>query len=218
MPALHLRWLIPSSADWCIIYLMRVVLGLLVAGCGASVTGEPANALQQDGRRADARRVDSAIADAQAADGPRVDAPPNPPDARPPCVEGTTRVTGPDGTCYWFVAQEVYQPQARAACQADGGDLAIIKDAAENELIGSLIDFDEAWIGATDAATEGTWLWIDGTPLAFTDWDPGQPNNFDGVEDCAVLSSDDDVSWGDRSCVAIPEKPDQIAYKYVCER
>ncbi|CAG0903836.1 unnamed protein product, partial [Cyprideis torosa] len=32
------------------------------------------------------------------------------------------------------------------------------------------------WVGGSDAATEGTWTWIDGSPFDFEDWYPNDPN------------------------------------------
>jgi hypothetical protein len=39
-------------------------------------------------------------------------------------------------------------------------------------------------IGGTDQKTEGHWEWADGTSFKFTDWGPGQPDNFINAEDC----------------------------------
>jgi gliding motility-associated-like protein len=33
------------------------------------------------------------------------------------------------------------------------------------------------WLGLSDAQQEGTFVWLDGTSLAFTNWNPGEPNN-----------------------------------------
>jgi gliding motility-associated-like protein len=33
------------------------------------------------------------------------------------------------------------------------------------------------WLGLTDAQQEGTFIWLDGTPLTYTNWSPGEPNN-----------------------------------------
>eukprot|EP00900_Chrysochromulina_parva_P017820 jgi/Chrpa1/26039/Chrysochromulina_OHIO_Genome00026258-RA len=30
------------------------------------------------------------------------------------------------------------------------------------------------WFGATDAASEGTWVWVDGTPFDYSNWNPGR--------------------------------------------
>jgi hypothetical protein len=34
-----------------------------------------------------------------------------------------------------------------------------------------------AWIGLTDTATEGTFLWVTGEPFQFSSWNGGEPNN-----------------------------------------
>ena len=48
------------------------------------------------------------------------------------------------------------------------------------------------WIGYNDNTTEGSWIWPDGTPTGFNNWNPGEPNNStcfpsnDG-EDAAIM-------------------------------
>ena len=38
------------------------------------------------------------------------------------------------------------------------------------------------WLGATDEKTEGVWEWVDGTPIVFSAWLSGEPNNNGGPE------------------------------------
>jgi lectin-like protein/PEP-CTERM motif-containing protein len=38
------------------------------------------------------------------------------------------------------------------------------------------------WIGLTDQAQEGHFVWTSGEPLTYTNWIPGQPDNFGGGE------------------------------------
>ncbi|KAK1163346.1 asialoglycoprotein receptor 1-like isoform X2 [Acipenser oxyrinchus oxyrinchus] len=70
------------------------------------------------------------------------------------------------------------------------------------------------WIGLTDAVTEGTWLWVDGTPLIGNDqakfWatrtNGKEPDDYKGDdpsgEDCAQLQpkSNSQKTWFDTSC------------------
>jgi hypothetical protein len=55
-------------------------------------------------------------------------------------------------------------------------------------------------------ATEGTFLWEDGTAFAdtpgATKWAPGEPNDIDSLEDCVQLYEvDGEWYWNDDQCV-----------------
>ena len=82
-------------------------------------------------------------------------------------------------------------PAARDDCRSRGGDLASIHNAAENaeafalHVERSLPSEQSTWLGLTDAADEGHWVWSDGTPLDYEAWNDGEPNNHGGDEDCA---------------------------------
>jgi len=43
------------------------------------------------------------------------------------------------------------------------------------------------WIGFTDQASEGTWEWISGEAVTYTNWASGEPNDANG-EDYAVMN------------------------------
>ncbi len=72
-------------------------------------------------------------------------------------------------------------------CEDEGAHLAIIDDADENRLVrpegpGS------SWIGLTDEGMEGTFEWVDGSPLTYTSWRDAEPNNRDGNEHYVELN------------------------------
>jgi len=58
-----------------------------------------------------------------------------------------------------------------------------------------------AWIGFTDEAEEGKWVWVTGEPVTFTNWYRGEPNNFGKIEHYAVITSPDGPHgpWADLS-------------------
>jgi hypothetical protein len=150
-------------------------------------------------------------------------------DRRPDAQVWQTRqaLTSPDSNCthrvfgggeYWFCNNDRSWASARSRCQAQGMDLVRIDSAAENDFVRSNIDGDW-WIGASDQATEGAWVWAiggsqfwsgkaNGTSVGglFSRWDGGQPNDLGG-EDCAQMRSDGD--WSDDAC--------SDGEEYVCE-
>lgn len=103
-----------------------------------------------------------------------------------------------------IAAEGITWESARAAAQALGAgwDLATIGSGAENTFVETLFDAGLAdrshfWIGATDAAAEGTWVWIDGTPFVFTDWSAGEPNNSGNEDFLAYDLRSGSWAWND---------------------
>lgn len=67
-----------------------------------------------------------------------------------------------------------------------GGNLVTINNQAENDWVFS--SFSDGgtlnlWIGLTDVATEGSFLWISGEISSYTNWAPPEPNDHLGAED-----------------------------------
>jgi outer membrane protein OmpA-like peptidoglycan-associated protein len=110
------------------------------------------------------------------------------------------------------------------------GYLAEINSQAENSFIGTETSATNIWIGASDRAVEGTWIWDGATSTynkpagsggsaqgaggAFSSWASGEPNDHvsGGVdrEDCAVTNWSGAVGrWNDLPCAS--------AYAYLVE-
>jgi hypothetical protein len=76
---------------------------------------------------------------------------------------------------------------ARAAAAALGGHLVTIDDLGENLFVLNTflpLFSSPKWIGLSDEVTEGTFVWDNGAPVAYTSWDIGEPNGgaaHDGV-------------------------------------
>lgn len=114
--------------------------------------------------------------------------------------------------CYTFVTTAIDWASARADCVTRGGDLASITTDAENLFVEAAIP-DTSWLGGTDAASEGTWLWSNGDAWSYANWNAGEPNNTNGNENCLTIYG---VAtgvlgfWNDADCATV--------YPYVCER
>ena len=96
---------------------------------------------------------------------------------------------------------------AQSYCQSTyGTSLATITSAEENALVlatavAAGITDDSFWIGATDVSVEGTFVWLDGTGNIddiYSNWDDGEPNNGNSIEDCSIMLTDG--TWNDLSC------------------
>lgn len=146
------------------------------------------------------------------------------PDAAPDaatCVGGDARMVDADGNCLVvFTTPKTFASATTACAGLPGGHLVKITNAAQNTLIANLVAPNDAFIGATDAVTEGTFLWADGTPLVYTHFRLGEPNNGNGngEEDCLVIEGSKLVpdTWDDRPCTT-GITSGAGAYAYVCE-
>lgn len=119
-------------------------------------------------------------------------------------------------------------PEAQAYCGMEGGALAKIDSAEENQMIIAELPYAPGWgqigwIGLTDSKYssdgEGMWYWADATGAKregaslqvdrlYTNWLSGEPNDSGG-EDCAVIKYDNQKSWYDLGC--------EKASSFVCE-
>jgi cysteine-rich repeat protein/YVTN family beta-propeller protein len=99
--------------------------------------------------------------------------------------------------CYAFYdpVTDLDFSHAETACEAVHGTLAAVDSAAVQALTSGMGSY--AWIGLTDADSEGTFTWVNGTPLAFTYWETGQPNGGAG-ENCVLKENAN--KWHDYPC------------------
>ena len=130
------------------------------------------------------------------------------------CTHDGSGWSGYDGSCYRYFSTKRNWLDAQDHCNSQGAHLVSVKDAAENSFAHSLIEGDNApWTGLRDAASEGTWVWSDGTPTTWTNWNSGEPNNS-GNEDCMHLyhypAQSYDKRWNDANCGS--------GYPYLCEK
>ncbi|KAK7881296.1 hypothetical protein WMY93_029705 [Mugilogobius chulae] len=82
---------------------------------------------------------------------------------------------------------------AEKSCQTLGANLASIHSAEENDFILDMIQKatgarTRTWIGGSDAAKEGIWLWTDGSVWDYTAWHGGEPNNVANNEHSLMVN------------------------------
>ncbi|XP_035675275.1 uncharacterized protein LOC118415011 [Branchiostoma floridae] len=107
------------------------------------------------------------------------------------------------GNCYKAYDDKKTFDEAAAACQGDGGSLAMPRDQATHDFLINLKNQVDSnahfYLGFDDLDQEGDWRYIDGTPLGtFQPWGPGEPNNLYGDENCGEIIQQN--TWNDDWC------------------
>ena len=113
---------------------------------------------------------------------------------------------------------------AKRTCEDLHGHLVKIETEEENEeLYNEAVRLNmtsESWIGLSDSAEEGNWVWTSGERAKFTKWSTAEPNNDreDG-ENCAVLYTFvvSPVPWKVERCGKWNDVPCQFQRGAICE-
>uniref|UniRef100_A0A8C7HZT0 Type-2 ice-structuring protein-like n=1 Tax=Oncorhynchus kisutch TaxID=8019 RepID=A0A8C7HZT0_ONCKI len=108
-------------------------------------------------------------------------------------------------SCYFLSTERKTWEECKLDCLARGADLVIINSRQEQKLLYQLHgDADLlVWIGLTDTVNEGTWKWVDGTPLTTSYWKSGKPDHGGtNNKDCVEVNHRDNVlaNWNDAPC------------------
>ncbi|XP_048343348.1 C-type lectin domain family 17, member A-like [Sphaerodactylus townsendi] len=111
------------------------------------------------------------------------------------------------GSCYYFSGNAKTWSKARDICITVNSFLIVIDSKQEQDFVVSKMTLP-VWIGLSDEVEEGQWRWADGSPLGQSFWKPGEPNNFDTGEDCAILLKEN--NWNDFNC--------EGKFHFICEK
>ncbi|XP_041748244.1 CD209 antigen-like protein E isoform X1 [Coregonus clupeaformis] len=133
------------------------------------------------------------------------------------CPEGW-RLSG--SSCYFLSTERKTWEESRQDCLERKTDLVIVNSIEEQKFLTELnMNIDSVWIGLTDIETEGTWKWVDDTPLTTRYWGKNQPDNgailiiHIGEEDCVEINyryPGTVNKWNDIRC--------NSQFNWICER
>ena len=123
------------------------------------------------------------------------------------------------GNDHWYefvqAPQAVTWTEANAAAGSmthlgHAGHLGTITSAAEQAFVTSIAGaVYRAWLGGTDAKSEGNWEWVTGEAWSYTNWAGGEPNNL-GNEDYLEGWFFQNGEWND-----LPDQ--QVTSKFLVE-
>ncbi|XP_033972912.1 lactose-binding lectin l-2-like [Trematomus bernacchii] len=104
--------------------------------------------------------------------------------------------------CYKYIATHFTWADAEFHCVSEGANLVSIHSQGEDNFVKSLIkNYNPSggwtWIGLSDTQKEGSWMWSDGCAAKFFSWSSGEPNNYQGIEDCGHFNYH---KWNDFPC------------------
>lgn len=110
--------------------------------------------------------------------------------------------------CYKVSTDQTQFSNALTLCKQHGANLASIHSPQENEFVLNLSGGKDVFIGLSDTAIEGTFVWSDGSTVAYTNWEDGEPDDDYAMGDCVILRTANG-KWNDTPCI--------MWYEYVCK-
>ncbi|XP_038164301.1 CD209 antigen-like protein E [Cyprinodon tularosa] len=124
-----------------------------------------------------------------------------------------------EGNCYDFSNTTSTWNESRDLCIDVEGDLVKIDSRDEQRKVKEKItnDEDSFWIGLRNSEKEGSWVWVDGSPLnkSLSFWGKNEPDGKGGGPesemDCVrIKKKQNSVKWFDRYC--------NDALRSICEK
>ena len=84
-----------------------------------------------------------------------------------------------NGHTYYRSNSSATWSNAKQLCENAGGYLAVVTSEGENDFIKDNLGLSaDIWLGASDEANEGTWVWVNGETFSYANWSSGNPNNY----------------------------------------
>jgi hypothetical protein len=125
--------------------------------------------------------------------------------AAPNSIQGYRYLGTYGGHTYFLSDASMDWPSANTTAQTTGGHLVSVADQAENDFLNSIIGGNVYFTGlwqnhANPNYSEpfGGWEWSDGTPVNYTYWAPGEPNDYNGgPEDYMEMYGFANGQWND---------------------
>jgi len=109
--------------------------------------------------------------------------------------------------CYLLSPTKMPYSQAFQFCKQKGGWLAEIKSSNEQAALGSLLQTNiNYWIGLTDTAVKGKWVWQHSNQAvgSWTNWGPNLPDDYhNSNERCAETFFSGKWMWNDLNCANV---------------
>ncbi|XP_067107531.1 macrophage mannose receptor 1 [Osmerus mordax] len=124
--------------------------------------------------------------------------------AAPRCMDGWLG-SPKRNICYKFFKKSIVNKknwqEARDFCKAIGGDLLSIHSGSDMD---NLPYVSSAWIGLSIQDPNAGFVWTDGSPFSFEEWELGEPNNHNDAELCVETKTyfGSLFRWNDRNCEA----------------
>ncbi len=97
---------------------------------------------------------------------------------------------------YKKLGGDVTYSAAKAFVESKGGTLPIITSAEEDAFLFSVAE-GQYWLGLSDVAQEGNFVWNNGAPLTYSNWNTNEPNDYGSGEDFVHVISNG--KWNDHN-------------------
>lgn len=105
--------------------------------------------------------------------------------------------------------------EAKSKCAELGGHLVTISSEEEMDKIMSIVSLGEMatyWIGYSDEDTEDYWCSVTGEEITYTNWDVGQPDDYNNAEDYALIKNQPNGKWND-----VKNEYSDVSVGFICE-